>query len=44
MDFLGALRLSDVEAMQSQIVDVVRRLEDAGEIILSSGGDDEFVT
>lgn len=44
MDFLGALRLSDVESMQSQIVDVVRRLEDSGEIILSAGGDDEFVS
>lgn len=44
MDFLGALRLSDVESMQSQIVDVVRRLEDSGELILSAGGDDEFVS
>jgi flagellar motor switch protein FliG len=32
MDYLGPVRLSDVEQMQQQIVDVVRRLEDLGEI------------
>lgn len=32
MEYLGPVRLSDVEAVQQQIVDVVRRLEDAGEI------------
>jgi len=32
MDYLGPVRLSDVEHMQQQIVDVVRRLEDAGEL------------
>ena len=34
IDFLGAVRLSQVEQMQQQIVDVVRRLEDAGELDL----------
>jgi len=32
MDYLGPVRVSDVESMQQQIVDVVRRLEDVGEI------------
>jgi len=32
MDYLGAVKLSEVEHMQQQLVDVVRRLEDAGEI------------
>jgi flagellar motor switch protein FliG len=32
MDYLGPVRLSNVEQMQQQIVDVVRRLEDMGEI------------
>ncbi len=32
MEYLGPVRLSEVEAVQRQIVDVVRRLEDAGEI------------
>jgi flagellar motor switch protein FliG len=32
MEYLGAVRLSQVEQVQQQIVDIVRRLEDAGEI------------
>jgi flagellar motor switch protein FliG len=32
MEYLGAVKLSEVEAVQQQIVDIVRRLEDAGEI------------
>jgi flagellar motor switch protein FliG len=32
MEFLGAKKLSEVEAMQQQIVDIVRRLEDMGEV------------
>ena len=32
MDYLGPVKLSAVEQVQQQIVDVVRRLEDAGEI------------
>jgi flagellar motor switch protein FliG len=32
MQYLGAVKLSDVEKVQQQIVDVVRRLEDAGEL------------
>ncbi len=41
MEFLGQVRVSDVDAMQSQIVDAVRRLEDAGEIVVSAGADGE---
>jgi len=38
------VRLSDVEAAQQKIVDVVRRLEDAGEIFISGrGGESELV-
>ncbi len=46
MEFLGPTRVSDVEAMQQQVVDVVRRLEDAGQIQVSSnsGDGDQFVT
>jgi len=32
MDYLGPVRLADVESVQQQIVDIIRRLEDAGEI------------
>ena len=41
MEYLGAVRLSDVEQMQQQIVDVVRRLEDAGEITTHSDEEEE---
>jgi len=44
MEYMGPVRLSDVEAAQQRIVDVVRRLEDAGEIILEGrGGDGDIV-
>jgi flagellar motor switch protein FliG len=32
MEYLGPVRLSNVEQVQQQIVDIVRRLEDSGEI------------
>jgi flagellar motor switch protein FliG len=44
MEYLGAVRLSEVESVQQQIVDIIRRLEDAGEI--STHADDaneEFI-
>lgn len=45
MEYLGAVRLSDVEAMQQQIVDTVRRLEDSGEIVVAAaGGGDQFIS
>ncbi len=44
MEYMGPVRLSDVEAAQQKIVDIVRRLEDAGEIIIQGrGGDSELV-
>jgi flagellar motor switch protein FliG len=41
MEYLGPVKLSEVEAVQQQIVDIVRRLEDAGEITVHSGDDSE---
>jgi flagellar motor switch protein FliG len=41
IEYLGAVRLSDVETSQQQIVDVVRKLEDAGEISVSSNNAEE---
>jgi len=38
MEFMGPVRVSDVEAAQQRIVDVVRRLEDAGELIIQGKG------
>ncbi|MEM6750882.1 MAG: flagellar motor switch protein FliG [Planctomycetota bacterium] len=44
MEFMGPVRVSDVESAQQRIVDIVRRLEDAGEIIISGrGGDSDVV-
>jgi flagellar motor switch protein FliG len=44
MEFMGPVRVSDVEQAQQRIVDIVRRLEDAGEIIISGrGGDKDLV-
>ena len=43
MEMLGAVRMRDVEGAQSNIVAMVRKLEEAGEIVLS-GGDDDMVS
>lgn len=44
MEFMGPVRVSDVESAQQRIVDVVRRLEEAGEIIISGrGGEKELI-
>jgi len=40
MEFLGAVRLRDVEAAQGAIVKIVRALEEAGEIVISAGNED----
>jgi flagellar motor switch protein FliG len=42
MELMGPSRLKDVEAAQTNIVGIVRRLEEAGEIIIG-GGDDDLV-
>jgi len=39
--FLGPVKLSAVEAKQQEIVDIVRRLEDSGELELNPGGEQE---
>jgi len=44
MEYMGPVRLSDVEQAQQKIVDVVRRLEEAGEVIIQGrGGEGEVV-
>ena len=43
MQYMGPVRLSDVEAAQQRIVDVVRRLEEAGEIIISGRGERDII-
>lgn len=41
MDYLGPVKRSAVEQVQQQIVDVVRRLEDSGEITVAAGDEVE---
>ncbi|MBU3111781.1 flagellar motor switch protein FliG [Clostridium lacusfryxellense] len=43
MEFLGPVRLMDVEKAQQKIVGILRRLDEAGEIVLSRGGEDSIV-
>lgn len=44
MEYMGPVRISDVESAQQKIVDVVRRLEDSGELIISGrGGEKEMI-
>ena len=39
----GPVKLSEVEAEQKELLKIVRRLADEGQIVLGGGGDDEYV-
>lgn len=43
MEFMGPVRLRDVEESQQRIVNVIRKLEEAGEIVVARGGGDEII-
>ena len=43
MDFMGPVRMKDVEEAQQKIVGIIRRLEDSAEIVISRGGGDDIV-
>ena len=43
IDLLGKTKVSQVEESQQNIVNIIRRLEEAGEITLTRGSEDEFV-
>ncbi|MGB4392079.1 MAG: flagellar motor switch protein FliG [Bacillota bacterium] len=43
IDYLGPVRLRDVEEAQQRIVSLIRRLEEQGEIIIGRGGGDEII-
>ncbi|SHJ05571.1 flagellar motor switch protein FliG [Lutispora thermophila] len=43
MEYMGPVRLRDVEEAQQKIVNVIRKLEDAGEIVIARGGGDEII-
>lgn len=43
MEFMGPVRMKDVEEAQQKIVNIIRKLEDSGEIVISRGGGDEII-
>lgn len=43
MEFMGPVRMKDVEEAQQKIVNIIRKLEDSSEIVISRGGGDEIV-
>lgn len=44
MEFMGPVRVKDVEEAQQKIINIIRRLEEAGEIVISRGGGEELIT
>ena len=43
VEFMGPVRLRDVEEAQQRIVNIIRKLEESGEIIIARGGGDEII-
>jgi flagellar motor switch protein FliG len=43
MEYMGPVRLKDVEEAQQKIVSIIRHLEDNGEIVVARSGEDELV-
>jgi flagellar motor switch protein FliG len=43
LEIMGPVRLRDVEEAQTRIVSIIRRLEEAGEIIIARGGGDDVI-
>ena len=43
MEFMGPVRLKDVEGAQQRIVNIIRQLEDQGDIIIAKGGEEELI-
>ncbi|HBM81509.1 MAG TPA: flagellar motor switch protein FliG, partial [Clostridiaceae bacterium] len=43
IQYLGPVRLMDVEKAQQNIVSIIRRLDETGEIIIARGGEDAII-
>lgn len=43
MEYMGPIRMKDVEEAQQKIVSIIRKLEEAGEIVVARAGEDELV-
>jgi flagellar motor switch protein FliG len=40
MEYMGPVRVSDVESAQQRVVDIVRRLEESGDVVIEGRGGD----
>lgn len=43
IEYMGPVRLVDVEKAQQNIVNIIRRLDEAGEVIIARGGEDAII-
>lgn len=43
MEYMGPIRLKDVEEAQQKIVGIIRKLEEKGEVVIARPGEDELV-
>jgi flagellar motor switch protein FliG len=45
MQYMGPVRVSDVESAQQRVVDIVRRLEESGDVVIEGrgGGGEELL-
>ncbi len=43
LDFMGPKRIKEIEEAQQNIVGIIRKLEEAGEIVIARGGGDEMI-
>jgi len=43
LEYMGPVRLKDVEEAQQKIINAIRRLEEAGEIVIARGGGEELI-
>jgi flagellar motor switch protein FliG len=43
LEFMGPVKVRDVEAAHTRIIEVMRNLEDQGEILISGRGDDDVI-
>ncbi|EPG73946.1 flagellar motor switch protein FliG [Leptospira fainei serovar Hurstbridge str. BUT 6] len=43
MDFMGPIRIKDVEDAQQKIINIIRKLEESGDIVVARAGEDELV-
>ena len=44
MEYMGPVRVKDVEEAQQKIVGIIRRLEDNGDVVIARAGEDELIT